>query len=165
MNFTDSDHFTVQSWCPKIILEAQANWYQKHGWMSELEAVRSYLTETAQLDHDTEAWEYAAFHNQHGFFNLPHVLINKPGFYRFISLPFMAPLRAVFPLFYCLTKKTARDLPKKQYLLHLWEWVSAKVTKRSGLRVDESMRKVMKVMTPAATTKTEASMAPLRAGR
>lgn len=162
LNFTAYDYFTVQSWRPRIIFDAQLNWYKKHNWIPEHEALKAIFLDTGDVDDATEA---AEDYSQHGFFNLPTVLINRPSFYRFMSLPFCSPLRAVFPLFYVFTKKTSRDLSKKQYLACLWDWVCNRLKHGPGLKDYRSMRRVMKDRTPAPTTKSEESMLPLREGR
>ena len=163
LNFTEYDYLTVKSWRPGIVFDTQANWYKKHNWVSESEALKAALLD-AQPDPDTEAGEDEDY-SRGGYFNLPKALINRPLFYRLLSHPLCYPLRAMFPIGYVLTKKSARDLPRRQYLAYLWEYVLCRLKRRPGLKDFKSLRGVMKERTPAPATKSEESMLSMREGR
>lgn len=165
LNFTNSDYFTVQTWKPKIVFDAQANWYKKHNWITEEAALKALYLDYYEYDDDTEAAAEAEHYTKHGEFTLPHVVANTPIFYRILSLPFCYPLRAMFPLVYVLSRKTSRELPKREYLSRLWQLVFNRLKPRLGLKDFRSLRKVMKDRTPTPATKSEESMLPLRDGR
>ena len=154
MNFTEYDYFTVQSWRPKIMFDASANWHRKHNWKSRSEATGPVP------DTESEADDY----NRGGYFNLGHSVIHHPLFYRILSHPLGYPLRVLYPIAYVLIKDF-RTMPKSGYLGYIWEWLYMRVLRRPRLKDLGSLRKVMKDRTPSPTTVTEQSMLPLRDGR
>ena len=156
LNFTEYDYFSVQSWRPKIVFDATANWYQKHNW-----GRIPTLPEAARLHgHRVVVEDY----NRGGYFNLGHSVIHHPMFYKALCSPLGRPLRAMYPLAYALVKDS-RTLPKRQYIAGLWEFLFKKLWKRAGLKEAKSLRQVMKERNPEPVSTTEQSMQPLRDGR
>ena len=151
LNFTEYDYFSVQSWRPKIIFDATANWYQKHNWRVP-KAARLHGRRVVVEDY-----------NRGGYFNLGHALIHHPMFYRALCSPLGRPLRAMYPLANALIRDL-RTLPKRQFLAGLWEFLLKKL-RHDGLRDLKSLRQVMKERTPEPVSTTERSMQPLRDGR
>lgn len=165
LNFTNYDFFSVKAWRPKIVFDVQAHWYQKHNWMSESQAIQNALL-SAQPDPDSEAAS-AEDYSRGGYFNLPAALVNRTSFYRFLCFPLCYPLHAMFPLFYAVTNRSARELPKRRYLRFLRDYAARRLllNRRRALRDIKSLRKVVKDLEVVPSTASEASMKPLRDGR
>ena len=159
LNFTDYDYFTVQSWRPMIVFNAEANWFRKRNWKRASKVPRAALLNDYLPD--TEADED---YNQGGYFNLGHSTIHHPLFFRFLSFPLCYPLRAMYPAAYVLAKDF-RTLSKRRFLAYVWEYVQSKLKRRPGLKDFRSLRRVMKDRTPPPVTESEQSMVPLREGR
>jgi radical SAM superfamily enzyme YgiQ (UPF0313 family) len=159
LNFTQYDYFTVQTWRRRIVLDATINWYRKRGWKPAPK-----VSEAARLNDQLPDTEADEDYNRGGYFNLGHAIIYHRLFYRILSFPLGYPLRVIYPLAYVLAKDF-RTLPKRQFVAYLWEYLHSKLRNRPGLKDTRSLRTVMKDRTSPATTASEESMAPLRAGR
>ena len=159
LNFTEYDYLTVQSWRQKIVFDAQMNWYKKRSWKPAPKAPAA-----AMLNGEVRAPEGYKEYHRGGYFNLGHVVISHPLFYRFMSSPVALPLRYMYPMAYVLIKDL-KNLPKRQFLGYLREHLSRKVAKPPRFRDFRSLRKVMEDRTASPSTTSEQSMLPLREGR
>ena len=159
LNFTEYDYLTVQSWRQRIYFDAEMNWYKKRSWKPAAKP-----SEAAILNGEASAIQAEKDYSKGGYFNLGHVLIRHPLFYRFMSTPIALPLRYLYPLAFVLIKDF-KNLPKRQFFAYVGEYLFRKVVKRSGFRDFRSLRKVMKDRTSPPSSQSEQSMLPMREGR
>ena len=159
LNFTEEDYLTIQTWRPRIVLEAEMNWYRKRGW----KAVPS-MPDATGLNRKLPDTDPNEDYNQGGYFNLGHSSIRHPLLYRFLATPLGYPFRAMYPAAYALAKDI-KGLTVSRWLTYVWEYVSRKLVRRRGLQDIRSLRKVMKDRTSLPVTTSERSMLPLREGR
>ena len=154
INFTAYDYLTVQSWRPSINFECAVNWYKKRGWKTAATG-RHERHMGAEVEED---------YTRGGYFNMGHVLIHHPLFFRMMSFPLVAPLRMMYSAVYVLLKDW-RAMPKRQLLEHIKDYFLKKLRKGPKLEGYRSLRKIMNDETPPPASQTEESMQPLRLGR
>ena len=159
INFTNQDYLTVQAWRPKIIFDAEANWLRKRNWKPLGASVKAQNQNRARPETELED-DY----NRGGYFNLGHLLIHHPLFYRYLSSPLGYPLRVMYPGAYVLVKDF-RALPKKRLIGYILSYITTRFKLGRGLKDRRSLRKVMADRTPVPATSSEESMLPLRLGR
>jgi len=159
LNFTQYDYLTMQSWRPRLVFNAEANWYKKRGWKPVdpvPEAIRmDEAVPDESPDNDFE---------RGGYFRLGHIVYRNPKFYRLLSMPIFFPLRMMYPAAYVLIHDY-RILSKRRLLGHIVEFFKRKIIKRPHLKDFISLRKIMEARNPEPTTKSDESMLPLRSGR
>jgi hypothetical protein len=160
LNFTSSDDLTVRSWRPKILFEAQANWYRKNRWKT-----KKATQQPDSLDKETSGLQPEEDYNRGGYFNLGHA-IRHPMFYRLLSLPMFYPLRVMYPTMFILAGDF-KSSSKKQWLAGLKNHLFSRTRSRNSLDESISLRKVMKERQEVTSTETETeqNMLPMREGR
>lgn len=159
LNFSQYDYFTVQAWRPRLVFNAEANWFRKHGWKTPANVYKETMGDVVIPEVGIEE-----DFQRGGYFNLGHIMIRQPWFYRFISNPIAYPLRALYSAVYVLSHDI-RVLSKRQILAYCWQFLQYKVKRPTPLKDYRSLRPVMKDRAPSPETQSEESMQPLRLGR
>jgi len=159
LNFTKYDYFTVQSWRPKIVFNAEAHWYKNRRWKPA-----SKLPEAASLNGHLPNTEADEDYNRGGYFNLGHSVIHHPIFYRILSSPLAYPVRAIYPIAYVLAKDF-RNMPRSRFFGYARQYLTNKIRRPTGLKDLRSLRRVMNDRRGRVSNETEKSMLPLREGR
>lgn len=159
LNFTEHAYFTVQSWRPRLVFDAEVHWHKQHNWKRPPTERKVNLL-TSGLP-ETEAEED---YQQGGYFNLRHSVMRHPLFFRLLSFPLVYPLRIAYPITFVVIKDFIR-LPKRRFFSYCWEFCRHKFNKRRGLQESRSLRKIMGDRTSTPENKSEENMLPMREGR
>ena len=160
LNFTKHDYFTVQSWRPRIVFDAEANWYQKNNWQSAPNTAAA-----AKLNSNMPKTEADEDNSRGGYFNMGHAFfVRHPLFYRILSSRIGYPLRLMYPVVFVLAKDVKR-MKKWTMLRHIKDFFVFRIKRPTELKDRRSLRQVMKSRSGDPATKTEESMRPLRDGR
>lgn len=163
INFTASDEITVQSWKPRILMEATAHYYRRRGLTSRMpswkvplafaalflpRAWRHVIVGAVRNPDDRSAYETG------GYFNIGDLLFEyHPLLYR-INRPL---------LFSYLCFRALRE--RAFHRLGEFALVQLGLKRRPVFTDYRSLRKVVKEVAPAPISLTEVAMRPLREGR
>ena len=167
INFTDCDYLTVQSWRRRIILECTANYMAKKSMPKP--SLRDVYRHTIlrfinpNAYHKLRVEEEARTgpdYKKGGYFNL------HQGMYYEIIAAYLFPVRAPLLWTWLLVREYQR-LPFGVFISRVWDAIRHRLIGPGHDAYSDyrSLRKVVNDAAPAPETQTEASMAPLRAGR
>ena len=165
LNYTDSDYLTVQSWRRSIVLECTANYRIKNNLPKPTLAqiyrhmIWSRINPAAYALEKSKT-EVGLDYNRGGYFNLQRGLS-----YDIVSSYFY-PVRAPIMWAHLLLREYQR-LGWRKFLSRVRENLAFRLRGPSHDAYADyrSLRKVVETIAPAPLTKTEAAMAPMRAGR
>jgi len=164
INGTPYDDFTVQSWKPRILMEATAHYYQRHGlrsriptWKIPFAFAALFLPRSWRhllVGSEAGAAGNPSAYQAGGYFNIGDLLFEyHPWLYRIHR-----PLLIGYLCFRAVRERVFHRLV--EFVL-----VRLRLRRRRAFADYRSLRKVVKEIAPAPISLTELSMRPVREGR